>query len=77
MRLSEFDKDGATRSAVDRLPADVLDQLTEARRIGSHGPTAMVRWLHHNPDFGDDYKHITVSMLDKWFVRRSGRAGSE
>jgi hypothetical protein len=77
VRLSDFEDHRRKRSAIDELPDEVRDQLVSARKSGSHGPTGMVRWLHHNPEFGDDYKHVTVNMLDHWFVRNGIDATSE
>ncbi len=75
MRLSEFVD--SKRSIIDLLPDEVVEELVAARRANTHGPSAMVRWLHNNPEFGDDYKHVTVQQLEKWFARRGIRAGSE
>lgn len=56
---------------VDGLPADVIDQLVEARRSGSHSVADMVDWLHNDPDHTDAaFRKVTVSALQQWFAAR-------
>jgi hypothetical protein len=64
-------------SSVDRLPTDILDQLLEARRSGSHSVNDMVDWLHSDPDHTDPvFQQVTASALSQWFAARGHRVGS-
>jgi hypothetical protein len=74
--LSEFQRPEQARSFIDRMPPELVAQLVEARLSGSHSAADMVEWLHTDPEHGDEYRRVTVNMLEKWFSARGYRAGA-
>jgi hypothetical protein len=59
-------------SVVDRLPADVLEQLIAARRAGTHSVTAMAEWLAHE---GHTDPPVTANALRNYFANRGINIG--
>lgn len=73
MRLSDFptQRRAGRQSQVDMLPADVVQQLIDARLAGSHSVGAMIEWLH-----AEGHDQVSSAMLSCWFQARGYRHGS-
>lgn len=69
MQLSDYRNGKQRRSCVDLLPADVREQLCEAKRSRSHSVREMIEWLQL-----EGYEDVTASALNQWFDREGVRA---
>lgn len=65
----------AYSSAIDALPNEIREQLVEARINNTHYVPEMVAWLH-SEEFEGEFDHVTVPMLNHWFLRRGMRVNS-
>lgn len=74
MRLADYEEGkmdrGGRKSLMEDLPGDVLEQIREVRAAGTHSTRGIVKWLHDPDIHGDQYKHITVSMVGAWLRRQ-------
>jgi len=73
--LADMPKRQRHFSAIDRLPDDIREQLIQARVTRTHTIQEMLDWLH-DESFEGAYNHVSVPMLNNWFVRRGYRANT-
>lgn len=58
-------------SAMDELPQEIYDQIFAALQNKTHSVPAIVWWLRE--EYGDEYEHISASMIRQWWGRRRPR----
>ncbi len=73
--LADMPKKPRNFSAVDRLPDEIREQLIAARVNHTHTVQEMADWLC-DESFNNAYDHVSVPMLNNWFVRRGYRANT-